>query len=108
MSSRLFQKVREEHGMAYSIYSDMTPYRDTGALCIYAGTSTEKALDVVRLIQAEFRNLKEVLLTDEELKRAKDQLKGNLLMGLESSYARMANGATGDVFSGIFYCQSAD
>ncbi len=103
MSSRLFQKVREEHGMAYSIYSDMTPYRDTGALCVYAGTSTEKALEVVRLILAEFRQLKEVLLTDEELKRAKDQLKGNLLMGLESSYARMANLARQEMYFQQFF-----
>jgi predicted Zn-dependent peptidase len=103
MSSRLFQKVREEHGMAYSIYSDMTPYRDTGALCVYAGTSTEKALEVVRLILAEFRQLKAVLLTDEELKRAKDQLKGNLLMGLESSYARMANLARQEMYFQQFF-----
>ena len=103
MSSRLFQKVREENGMAYSIYSDMTPYRDTGALCVYAGTSTEKALEVVRLILAEFRQLKEVLLTDEELKRAKDQLKGNLLMGLESSYARMANLARQEMYFQEFF-----
>jgi predicted Zn-dependent peptidase len=103
MSSRLFQKVREEHGMAYSIYSDMTPYRDTGALCVYAGTSTEKALEVVKLVLAEFRQLKEVLLTDEELKRAKDQLKGNLLMGLESSYARMANLARQEMYFREFF-----
>ena len=103
MSSRLFQKVREEHGMAYSIYSDMTPYRDTGALCVYAGTSTEKALEVVRLVMAEFRQLKEIALTDEELKRAKDQLKGNLLMGLESSYARMANLARQEMYFQQFF-----
>ena len=58
MSSRLFQTIREERGMAYSIYSDMSPYRDTGTLCVYAGTSSGKALEVVDLILAEFSKLK--------------------------------------------------
>ena len=60
MSSRLFQTIREERGMAYSIYSDLSPYRDTGTLCVYAGTSAGKALSAVDLILAEFRKLKEV------------------------------------------------
>ena len=59
MSSRLFQTIREERGMAYSIYSDLSPYSDTGSLCIYAGTSAGKALEVVDLILAEMRTLKE-------------------------------------------------
>jgi predicted Zn-dependent peptidase len=84
MSSRLFQTIREERGMVYSIYSDLSPYRDTGSLCVYAGTSVGKGLEVVDLILAEFRNLKETGLHHEELTRAKDQLKGNILMGLES------------------------
>jgi predicted Zn-dependent peptidase len=58
---------------------------------------------VVKLVLAEFRQLKEVLLTDEELKRAKDQLKGNLLMGLESSYARMANLARQEMYFREFF-----
>jgi len=103
MSSRLFQKIREEHGMAYSIYSDLTPYRDTGALCVYAGTSTDKMLDVVDLILAEFAQLKQVLLPAEELKRAKDQLKGNILMGLESSGSRMANLARQEMYFQRFF-----
>ena len=59
MSSRLFQTIREERGMAYSIYSDLSPYRDTGTLCVYAGTSAGKGLEVVDLILDEFRKLKE-------------------------------------------------
>ena len=90
MSSRLFQTIREERGMAYSIYSDLSPYRDTGTLLVYAGTSAGKALEVVDLILAEFRNLKEHALPHEELTRAKDQLKGNILMGLESSNSRLS------------------
>jgi len=103
MSSRLFQTIREERGMVYSIYSDLNPYRDTGTLCIYAGTSVGKALEVVDLILAELRALKETPLGDEELKRAKDQLKGNILMGLESSNSRMANLARQEMYFQQFF-----
>ena len=98
MSSRLFQTIREERGMAYSIYSDLSPYSDTGSLCVYAGTSAGKALEVVDLVMAEFRSLKETPLLEEELTRAKDQLKGNILMGLESSNSRMANLARQEMY----------
>jgi predicted Zn-dependent peptidase len=98
MSSRLFQTIREERGMAYSIYSDLSPYRDTGTLLVYAGTSAGKALEVVDLILAEFCKLKETPLHAEELTRAKDQLKGNILMGLESSNSRMANLARQEMY----------
>jgi predicted Zn-dependent peptidase len=103
MSSRLFQTIREERGMAYSIYSDLSPYRDTGTLCVYAGTSVGKALEVVDLILAEFRNLKQATLPEEELTRAKDQLKGNILLGLESSNARMANLARQEMYFRNFF-----
>ena len=103
MSSRLFQTIREERGLAYSVYSDMSPYRDTGNFCVYAGTSGSKALEVIDLIMAEFRNLKEVPISEEELTRAKDQLKGNILMGLESSNARMANLARQEMYFQQFY-----
>ncbi len=98
MSSRLFQTIREERGMVYSIYSDLSPYRDTGTLCVYAGTSVGKALEVVDLILAEFRKLKDAPIPQEELTRAKDQLKGNILLGLESSNARMANLARQEMY----------
>jgi len=98
MSSRLFQTIREERGMVYSIYSDLSPYRDTGALCVYAGTSVGKSLEVVDLILAEFRKLKETALPHDELTRAKDQLKGNILLGLESSNSRMANLARQEMY----------
>ena len=91
MSSRLFQTIREERGMAYSIYSDLSPFRDTGTLCVFAGTSAGKALEVVELILEEFRKLKQEPLSEEELTRAINQVKGNILLGLESSNARMAN-----------------
>jgi predicted Zn-dependent peptidase len=103
MSSRLFQTIREERGMAYSIYSDLSPYRDTGTLCVYAGTSAGKVLEVVDLILVEFAKLKQEPLSDEELTRAKDQVKGNILLGLESSSARMANLARQEMYFRNFF-----
>jgi predicted Zn-dependent peptidase len=103
MSSRLFQTIREERGMAYSVYSDLSPYRDTGTLCVYAGTSASKVIEVVDLIVAEFRKMKEELLTEEELTRAKDQVKGNVLLGLESSNSRMANLARQEMYFRQFF-----
>ena len=103
MSSRLFQSIREERGMVYSIYSDLSPYRDTGTLCVYAGTSAGKALEVVDLILSEFTKLKQELLSAEELTRAKDQVKGNILLGLESSNARMANLARQEMYFRNFF-----
>jgi predicted Zn-dependent peptidase len=103
MSSRLFQSIREERGMAYSIYSDLSPYRDTGTMCVYAGTSAGKTLEVVELILAEFAKLKQTALPADELKRAKDQLKGNILMGLESSNSRMANLARQEMYFHQFF-----
>ncbi|RRA48983.1 pitrilysin family protein [Acidipila sp. EB88] len=91
MSSRLFQTVREEHGLAYSIYSDLSPYRDTGSLCVFAGTSADKALRLIELVMHELRRIKEHPVEADELRRAKDQLKGNLLLSLESSGSRMSN-----------------
>ena len=91
MSSRLFQKIREEHGLAYSIYSDLNPYRDTGCLSVYAGMSLESTRPVVDAVLAEFRELKSAPIPAEELRRAKDQLKGNLMLSLESSTSRMSN-----------------
>jgi predicted Zn-dependent peptidase len=103
MSSRLFQTVREERGLAYSIYSDLNPYRDTGSLCVYAGTSADKAVELIRLVMQEFRRLKETPVEADELRRAKDQLKGNLLLSLESSGARMSNLARQQMYFDHFF-----
>ena len=103
MSSRLFQTIREERGIAYSVFSDLSPYRDTGTLCVYAGTSANKAIETIDLILIELRKLKKEILPDEELTRAKDQLKGNILMGLESSNSRMANLARQEIYFGQFF-----
>jgi predicted Zn-dependent peptidase len=103
MSSRLFQNIREKQGLAYSIYSDLNPYRDTGCLAVYAGTSRESALKVVESVVAEFRDLKNVPVPAEELRRAKDQLKGSLMLSLESSMARMSNLARQEMYFDRFY-----
>lgn len=103
MSSRLFQTIREERGMAYSVYSELSPFRDAGTLCVYAGTSAAKALEVVDLILAEFRALKQTPIGAEELRRAKDQVKGNILLGMESSNARMSNLVRQEVYFHRFF-----
>ena len=98
MSSRLFQKIREREGLVYAIYSDLNPYRDTGCLSVYAGTSRESAGKVVQAIVSEFRKLKVEAIPAEELRRAKDQLKGSLMLSLESSTARMSNLARQEMY----------
>jgi predicted Zn-dependent peptidase len=98
MSSRLFQNVREKRGLVYSIFSELNPFRDAGMLSVYAGTSRESASKVVKAIVNEFRQLKEVPITEDELKRAKDQLKGSLMLSLESSTARMSNLARQEMY----------
>ncbi len=103
MSSRLFQNIRERQGLAYAIYSDLNPYRDTGCLSVYAGTSRESAAKVVHSIVSEFRNLKAEPVPEEELRRSKDQLKGSLMLSLESSTARMSNLARQDMYFERFY-----
>lgn len=103
MSSRLFQTIREDRGLAYSIYSEMNPFRDTGSLCIFAGIAADKTEQVLQLTMQELRRLKENTVSDGELKRAKDQLKGNIVIGLESSGSRMANLARQQMYFGRFF-----
>ena len=103
MSSRLFQNVRERQGLVYAIYSDLNPYRDTGCLSIYAGTSRESAPKVVQSIVAELHRLKSEPVLEDELRRAKDQLKGSLMLSLESSTARMSNLARQEMYFDHFF-----
>jgi predicted Zn-dependent peptidase len=98
MSSRLFQNIRERQGLVYTIYSELNPYRDTGCLSVYAGTGRESASKVVECVVQEFRDLKQNAVPAEELQRAKDQLKGNLMLSLESSTARMSNLARQEMY----------
>jgi predicted Zn-dependent peptidase len=102
MSSRLFQNVREKQGLVYSIFSELNPYKDTGCLAVYAGTSRESAPKVVQSVMREFREIKAGKLGDDEVKRAKDQLKGSLMLSLESSTARMSNLARQELYHDHF------
>jgi predicted Zn-dependent peptidase len=102
MSSRLFQNVREKRGLAYAVFSGISMFEDAGCLSVYAGTSTENIRRVVGLVMEEFAALKNQPLVEEELKRAKDYLKGSLLLGLESSSNRMANLARQEMIFGRY------
>ena len=103
MSSRLFQNIRERQGLAYAVFSELSPYRDTGCLSIYAGTSIESAGKVVESIVKEFRELKQDGVSAEELRRAKDHLKGSLMLSLESTSSRMSNLARQEMYFGRFF-----
>lgn len=103
MSSRLFQNIRERQGLAYAVFSELSPYRDTGCLSVYAGTSRESARRVVDSILKEFRELKDRVVDEEELRRAKDYLKGSLVLGLESTSSRMSGLARNEIYFGRFF-----
>jgi predicted Zn-dependent peptidase len=103
MSSRLFQSIREERGLAYSIYSEISPFRDTGSLNVYAGCSAENTKQVLALTLAEFSRIKQEPVTAEELDRARNQIKGNMVLGLESSSSRMSSLARQQMYWGKFF-----
>jgi predicted Zn-dependent peptidase len=91
MSSRLFQNIRERQGLAYAIESDLSPYTDSGVLSVYAGTSRESAAQLIRSVSDEFRSVRKDGVSAEELRRAKDHLKGSMMLSLESTSSRMSN-----------------
>ena len=103
MSSRLFQTIREDRGLAYSIYSEMNPFRDAGSICVYAGASVANTEQVIELTLQELSRLKRETVSESELKRAKDQLKSNIVIGLESSGSRMSNLARQEMYFGRFF-----
>ena len=90
MSSRIFQEVREKKGLVYSIYSSVTNYSDTGIFSFYAGMGYEQAEDSLRTILNEMSNIKKGNITEEEFLRAKQQIKGNYILSLESTSSRMS------------------
>ena len=89
MSARLFQKIREEKGLAYSVYSYPAAYKDAGLFTIYAGMNPSQMREVIKLICEEIMILKRDKITENELNKAKEQLKGNYILGLESTSSRM-------------------
>lgn len=102
LSSRLFQEIREKRGLAYSIYSFVSSYKDDGMWGVYAGAGRKKAPEVMERIAQEFVDLPKNI-TKDVLKRAKDQLKGNLMLGLESTSRRMQNIANQQIYYGRNY-----
>ena len=90
VSSRLFQAIREERGLAYSVYSYQNSYKDAGLFTVYAGTRQANVSEVISLVLANMRELKRDNITPQELTRAKEQIKGAMMLGLESSSSRMS------------------
>jgi predicted Zn-dependent peptidase len=101
VSSRLFQEIRERRGLAYSVYSFTSSYVDTGLWGVYAGVSKRRIREVADVIVREMLDLKDTL-TDTELERAKKHLKGNLILGLESTSSRMNNIARQEIYFGRY------
>ena len=91
MSSRVFQEVREKKGLVYSIYSFASNYTNSGIFSIYAGMSYDQIEDALRTVFKEMTNMKNGNITMEEFKRAKQQIKGNYILGLESTSSRMSS-----------------
>jgi predicted Zn-dependent peptidase len=102
MSSRLFQEIRENRGLAYSVYSYLPTYIDTGLTVVYAGTNEGSFQEVVDLILREFKRLKTEPFRNGELETAKEQLKGNLLLSLESSDNLMTRLAKNEIYFGSY------
>jgi predicted Zn-dependent peptidase len=100
MSSRLFQEIREKRGKAYSVYSFLSSYLDAGYLGFYVGTSAESAREVLELIQVEIDRIMRTGLTPVELTRTRNQMKGSLLLGLETSDSRMSRIAKNEIYFG--------
>lgn len=89
MSSRLFQEIREERGLAYSVFSYPSSYLNAGLFTIYAGMKPEQTITVASLIREEIEKIKSKGISQEEFQKAKEQLKGNYILGLESTSSRM-------------------
>jgi predicted Zn-dependent peptidase len=98
MSSRLFQHIREDRGLAYAVFSSLTTYRDAGMITVYAGCAAEKVSEVVDLTLAELKTVREEPVPADELQRAKDHLKGSLMLSLENTSSRMSQLARQEIY----------
>lgn len=106
MSSRLFQEIREDRGLAYSVYSYHSAYSDHGTLAIYGGTAEHQVGEVEELIRASLQRMREGDISNVEITDSREQLKGNLLLGLESTGSRMSRNGKYELLHGKH--QSAD
>ena len=98
MSSRLFQNVREKRGLAYAVFSGLSAYRDTGSMTIYAGCANDAVDELIDVVIAELRRMKDETMSETELRRAKDHLKGSLMLNLESTSSRMSHLARQEIY----------
>jgi len=98
MSSRLFQNVREKRGLAYAVFSGLSAYRDAGSMTIYAGCANHAIGELIDVVVAELRRMKDESLPEPELRRAKDHLKGSLMLNLESTSSRMSHLARQEIY----------
>jgi predicted Zn-dependent peptidase len=103
MSSRLFQNVREKRGLVYSISSGVSVYSDAGLLSVYAATGLDRTDEVLRLTVEEMRRLRGEEVPADELRRAKDHLKGSLVLALESTGSRMSHLARQEISFGRLF-----
>lgn len=90
MSSRLFQEIREERGLAYSVYSYHSSYKEAGTFTVYTGTASEHVGQVFDIVSHVLRDVADHGITDKELNKGKEQLKGSLMLSLESTNSRMS------------------
>jgi predicted Zn-dependent peptidase len=98
MSSRLFQNVREKRGLAYAVFSGLSAYRDAGSMTIYAGCANTAIGELIDVVVVELKRIKEEMLPGAELRRAKDHLKGSLMLNLESTSSRMSHLARQEIY----------
>src|SRR4051812_3713813 len=98
MSSRLFQNVREKRGLAYAVFSGLSAYRDAGSMTIYAGCANDAVSELIDVVIAELRRMKDEAMPASELRRAKDHLKGSLMLNLESTSSRMSHLARQEIY----------
>ncbi len=100
MCSRLFQEIREKRGLAYAVYSYHAQYQDTGQFAVYAGTRPDNAVEVIGLIRDEIAKMTESGITADELDRVRESIKGQMILGLESTRARMTRLGKAEVTNG--------
>jgi predicted Zn-dependent peptidase len=102
MSSSLFQEIREKNGLAYSVYSNLSPFVDSGIFSIYAATGMEQVPLCLRLIEKCVQQVKTKLLPRKELRMIQDNLIGTILLSSDSVESRMTNIAKNDIFLGKY------
>ncbi len=102
MSSRLFQSIREEHSLAYTVFAGVNPFKDCGYLTIYAGTSSGQIEETIETTMMELQRIKTEPVSEEELQLNKDQLKAVVRLNLESASSRMSSLAQHEMNYGCF------